>query len=87
MRAYSSDTYFATQAEALQFVYDTIDSQNRYTIVHPDYIWTDHVAYSTKVTYHLPLKVKSTGNFAQKHLHITLYRMESGNYELTFYKS
>jgi hypothetical protein len=87
MRTYGSDVYFDTQSEALQFVYDTIKSQNRYEIVYPDSIWTEHVAYGTTVKYHLPLKVKSTGNFAKKTLHVVLYRMDSGKYELTFYKS
>jgi hypothetical protein len=31
------------------------------------------------------LIVKQTGNLAKKYLHISLYRMESGNYELNHY--
>ena len=87
MRTYGSDTYFNTQSAALQFVYDTIDMENHYEIVYPENIWTEHVAYGSVVTYNLPLKVKRTGNPAKKYLHITLYRMDSGRYELTYYKS
>ena len=87
MRTYGSETYFNTQSAALQFVYDTIDMENHYDILFPESIWTEHVAYGTVVKYHLPLKVKRTGNFAKKYLHITLYRMDNGKYELTYYKS
>ena len=87
MRTYSSETYFNKQSEALQFVYDAIELQNRYNIVFPDSIWTEHVNYGTAVKYHLPLQVKSTGNPAKKYLHIILYRMDSGKYELTYHTS
>jgi hypothetical protein len=84
MRVYGSETYFKTQHEALQQAFDSIDS--RYQIQFPDNLWTEHVPYSGTVHYHLPLIVTATGNPAKKWLHIALYRMESGNYELTYYK-
>jgi len=87
MRTYGSDIYFDTQASALGFVEEDIEKAKRYDIVYPENIWTEHVAYGTTVRYHLPLKVKSTGNFAKKYLHIVLYRMDNGKYELTYYKS
>jgi hypothetical protein len=87
MRTFGSNTYFNTQSAALQFVYDTINMENHYEIEFPERIWTEHVHYGTSVSYHLPFKVKRTGNFAKKYLHITLYRMDSGKYELTYYKS
>jgi hypothetical protein len=87
MRTHETDTYFNTQATALQTVYDKIEKENRYEIAFPDNIWTEHVAYGTTVRYNLPLIVKSTGNPAKKWLHISLYRMDNGTYELTHYKS
>jgi hypothetical protein len=79
------ETYFATQAAALQAVEERVNSTGRWEIEYPDKIWTEHVAYGKTVRYTLPLRVKSTGNPARKALHITLYRMDSGNYELTHY--
>lgn len=86
MKSYIS-TYYATQNQALEAVYAEIEKENHYEIVFPDRIWTEHVAYDHTVSYNLELKVKRTGNAAKKYLHIALYRMPSGNYELTFYKA
>ncbi len=80
-------TYFSTQNQALESVYKSIEDENHYEIIFPDRIWTEHVAYGTQVFYNLELKVKRTGNRAKKYLHIILYRMDSGNYELNFYKA
>ena len=87
MRTYQSDTYFKTQSEALNHVFDMVKTGGKYTIEFPENIWTEHVNYGTSVHYHLPLIVSKTGNPAKKWLHITLYRMDSGNYELTYYQS
>lgn len=84
MRVYGSNTYFKTQNEALNHAFDSVDS--RYHIQFPEYLWTEHVPYGGSMSYHLPLIVTATGNPAKKWLHITLYRMDSGNYELTYYK-
>jgi len=83
----TNSTYFSTQNQALEHVYQSIESENHYDIQFPDRIWTEHVAYGNTVFYHLDLIVKRTGNPAKKCLHITLYRMSSGNYELNFYKA
>jgi hypothetical protein len=80
-------TYFSTQNQALESVYESIEKENHYEIIFPDRIWTEHVAYGNTIFYNLELKVKRTGNPAKKHLHISLYRMDSGNYELNFYKA
>ena len=83
-----SDTYFETQASALQHVYDNIHMQymrNHYEIKFPENIWTEHVQYGQTVNYTLDLTVRKTGNPARKALHISLYRMDSGKYELTYY--
>lgn len=83
----TNSTYFSTQNQALESVYKSIDDENHYEIIFPDRIWTEHVAYGTQVFYNLELMVKRTGNRAKKYLHIILYRMDSGNYELNFYKA
>jgi hypothetical protein len=77
------DTYFDTQSEALEFAYSTVDKL--YDIQFPDNIWTEHVNYGDTVHYTLQLVVNKTGNLAKKCLHISLYRMDSGRYELTNY--
>jgi hypothetical protein len=87
MAKYQPTLYFSTQNEALQNVYQFIENENRHDIIFPDNIWTEHVAYGHTVFYHLDLAVKKTGNLAKKCLHIILYRMDSGNYELNYYKS
>jgi hypothetical protein len=80
-------TYFSSQNAALEFVFRQIDFENHYDIKFPDRIWTEHVPYGQSISYHLDLIVKQTGNLARKCLHIILYRMDSGNYELNFYKA
>jgi len=78
----NSDTYFNTQNQALEFAYSKLPK--KYVIDFPEYIWTEHVVYETYRSYHLDLKTIN-GNKAKKSLHINLYRMNSGTYELTFY--
>jgi hypothetical protein len=86
MRTYKlSDTYYTTQAAALNAVQDEFENNRPYEIQYPENLWCEHVSYGTAVHYNLTLKVKKTGNLAKKWLHITLYRMDSGNYELTYY--
>lgn len=77
------DTYFDTQNQALEFAYSTIPK--KYQIKFPEYLWTESVNYGSYVRYCLPLQVIETANIAKKCLHITLYRMDSGSYELTNY--
>ena len=83
----TNSTYFSTQNQALESAYKSIEDENHYEIIFPDRIWTEHVAYGQTTFYHLDLRVKRTGNLAKKSLHIILYRMGSGNYELNFYKA
>ena len=80
-----SNTYFSTQNQALEYAYKSVEDKNLYEIQFPDRIWTEHIAYGQTTFYHLDLRVKRTGNLAKKCLHIILYRMASGNYELNFY--
>ena len=84
MRTYDSDTYFKTQSSALQYVEDQIGT--KFQIAYPEYLWTDHIMYGTSASYDLPLKTLD-GKPTRRWVHIRLYRMDSGNYELTFYKS
>jgi len=76
--------YFDTQAQAIE------EAENHakrlgYDVNYPDRIWTEHVNYGSVVKYHLGLILQKTGNAARKLLHISLYRMDSGKYELTYY--
>jgi hypothetical protein len=86
MRTYGSDTYFETQAAALAAAYEATEKRG-YTVVEPEYLWTEHVYHGTTTTYNLPLRSKKNGNIARKRLVISLYRMDSGRYELTHYFS
>jgi hypothetical protein len=81
MRSYQSDTYFETQQAALHHS-DKMATSRGYIPQYPDYLWTEHVAYGTNVKYCIPM-LTSKGNPARKCLHISLYRMDSGRYELT----
>lgn len=76
--------YFETQNEAIQEA-EIHANQLGYDINYPSYLWTEHVNYGSSVTYHLGMTVRKTGNLARKCLHIILYRMDSGRYELTYY--
>ena len=76
-----NDTYFETQQAALDHS-DKMATSKGYIPQYPDSLWTEHVAYGTNVKYCIPL-LTSKGNPARKHLHISLYRMDSGRYELT----
>lgn len=76
-----NDTYFETQQAALAYS-DTMATDRGYLPQYPESIWTEHVSYGTSVKYCIPL-LTSQGNPARKHLHISLYRMDSGRYELT----
>jgi hypothetical protein len=84
MEIAGSSTYFDTQAAALNFVFANVKDRG-YNTMLPDNLWTEHVGYGQTVKYHFPLTVNRTGNPARKWLHITLYRMDSGSYELTSY--
>jgi len=84
MEIAGSSTYFDTQAAALYFVFSNIKDRG-YEIIEPDRLWSEHVGYGQTVKYHFELTVSKTGNPARKWLHISLYRMDSGTYELTFY--
>jgi len=76
-----NDTYFETQQAALHCA-DQMATKRGYIPQYPDNIWTEHVNYGTTVRYHIPMLTKK-GNLAKKYLHIVLYRMDSGRYELT----
>jgi len=80
MRTYNSDTYFNTQSEALDYANDMAIGKG-YTPQYPEHLWVEHVAYGTNTKYAIPM-LTSRGNPAKKYLHISLYRMDSGRYEL-----
>lgn len=76
--------YYKSQGEALDMVFDDARSRG-YEPILPDRIWAEHVTYGSTVKYNFELQVIKTGNIARKSLTISLYRMESGNYEITHY--
>lgn len=76
-----NNTYFETQQAALNYS-DEMAKSKGYSPQYPDHLWTEHVAYGTNTKYCIPM-LTSKGNIAIKHLHISLYRMSSGRYELT----
>jgi hypothetical protein len=83
MQKKHSETYFETQASALDFV--EVEMQKLgIQVQYPNSIWTEHVAYGTTVNYNLHLRNR-TGNPMRKWLNISLYRMDSGRYELNWY--
>jgi len=75
------ETYFETQNAALQCA-DNMAIAKGYSPQYPEHLWVEHVAYGTNTKYTIPM-LTSRGNPAKKHLHISLYRMDSGRYELT----
>lgn len=76
-----NDTYFETQNSALEFSHQLAITRG-YTPQYPDRLWAEHCSYGNNVRYTIPL-LTSRGNLAKKCLHISLYRMDSGRYELT----
>jgi hypothetical protein len=80
-RKLQQETYFETQAGALQSA-EEYATHKGYT-VNWESINPEHVAYGKTVSYSVELM--KDGVPARKMLQISLYRMESGKYELTNY--
>jgi hypothetical protein len=83
MAQYKPQTYFNTQQQALEDAFEMARSKG-FEVVLPDNLWTEHVGYGQTVKYDLEL---TKGGFPVKNrlLHIVLYRMDSGKYELITY--
>jgi hypothetical protein len=75
--------YFDTQAEALRCMEESEHSR-RFAIVYSDNFWAEHVAYGTTREYHFDL-LNHLGGRSSKNLHVQLYCMDSGQYELNWY--
>ena len=78
--------YHATQAAAL-IEAEHYAKAKGYTVNYEDRIWTEHVQYGHTVKYSFPLTLDKTQNMAKFWLHIQLYRMGNGGYELNCYLS
>lgn len=81
------EVYHNTQASALNELENQVLKQG-YRINYPDCLWTEHVNYGHTVDYHLDLicnKGRWINKEANKKLHVQIYRMDSGKYELNFY--
>ena len=76
--------YFKTQNGALQEVENYVNLKG-YKILHPTSLWVDHLYPGNTAKYDFPLKVIKTENLAKKWIHIQIYRMDSGLYELNYY--
>mgnify|MGYP005990489129 CR=1 FL=1 len=81
-KVYAQETYFDTQSAAL----DSAESYalNRGYEADMSSFYPEHVKYGQTVQYHIELK-KNDKLVNNKMLHISLYRMDSGKYELTNY--
>lgn len=80
-RKIQQETYFETQAGALESAEEY--ATNKGYTVNWESINPEHVAYGQTVSYSVELM--KDGTPARKMLQISLYRMESGRYELTNY--
>ena len=78
------DTYFKTQSAAIGTMESDV-TRRGYEIVYPERIWAEHVNYGATVKYSFPLKWVRTGNIVKRQVHIAMFRMVSGSYELTHY--
>jgi hypothetical protein len=90
-----SDTYFETLSSALDHVRDEVGKMG-YTLDEDDVMFklgTGGVSYGETKSATIPLLkdgqpiVGKRGKDLNRGVHISLYRMPSGKYELTWYKS
>jgi ureidoglycolate hydrolase len=77
-----NDTYFDLQRQALDKAYEYAEGKG-YEVIEPENFWVEHINYGTTGKYHLELR--KDGKVQKKMLHISLYRMDNGKYELTQY--
>jgi hypothetical protein len=79
--------YHNTQSSALSEL-EAQAHKRGYDIVYPNHLWTEHVNYGHTVKYTLDVRYNKgrwVGKIANKCLHVQLYRMDNGKYELNFY--
>tara|TARA_R110002153_G_scaffold18045_3_gene63414 strand:- start:420 stop:662 length:243 start_codon:yes stop_codon:yes gene_type:complete len=76
--------YFKTHHGALQEVENYVKLKG-YKIMHPDNLWVNHLYPGDSTKYNFALMVIKTENLAKKWVHIQIYRMSSGSYELNYY--
>ena len=77
------ESYFTTQAAALASAEAGVLHRG-FSVVYPDRIWAEHVAYESTVKYHFQLR-NQQGGITRRLCHVQLYRMDSGRYELNWY--
>ena len=82
MAQYKPQSYFNTQAEALEDAFKMAQSKGL-EVVQPEGMWTEHVGYGETQKYDLELM--KDGKLVRNKLLIILYRMDSGKYELVTY--
>lgn len=85
MYTHSSTTYFETQAAAIRSVEESIETR-KYQLQPTDCLRFEHVNYGGTVHYNIPLQRTDNKN-TKRWVHIQMYRMDSGRYELNYYLS
>lgn len=83
MKRANNDTYFDTMSLAIDTAKEQADRKN-FEVIDNELLW-EHVPYGQTRKRSLELVSKNTGAKSKKMLHVSLYRMESGRYELTAY--
>ena len=82
-RGFQQETYFDTQARALESAEEY--AKHKGYSVNWESVNFEHVGYGETVKYSVKLKLIKNDAPTEKMLQISLYRMESGKYELTNY--
>ncbi len=76
-------TYFNTQSEALDAAFDAVRAKGLEPMI-PESMWAEHVPYGQTQRYDFELE-RDGMPVKRRLLHVILYRMDSGKYELTSY--
>lgn len=77
-----SDTYFNLQSEAINTAFQYAKSKG-FEVIEPGPMWREHIDYGKTWTYHMELR--KGDKLQKKMLHISIYRMDNGRYELNQY--
>jgi hypothetical protein len=79
-------TYYGCQSSALIAAEHDIRRKG-YNIMYPDRLWSEHVSHGQSVKYDFPLYNIKKEKESILWVHIQLYRMGNGSYELNHYIS
>ena len=79
-------TYYGCQSNALIAVELDINRKG-YNIIYPEHAWSEHISIGKTAEYSFPLVNIKKNKKSKLWLHVQLYRMDSGSYELNHYIS